>query len=237
MTMAVNLKEEVVEALTMLGGSGTADEVREHLKSKYGRDWKNIEAVMDDLSVESKSSFFPPEDRILRRTGQGKYSLKETGSSEKTEKEIPSGETVLASAETNPRIEVIAASYAEKLRGILDQPKYAFASANPEQVSEVPGIYIIYNNSSKEQLIYVGRTRNLRRSLLGQLSKGDIRGSRFNKALGQKQNLHSETEISHYIAKNCSFQYFPVESLEERVRLEHFIVAILAPTLNAEPEH
>jgi len=31
---------------------------------------------------------------------------------------------------------------------------------------------------------------------------------------------------------NCSFQFLTVENLEERMGLKHFIIAILAPTLN-----
>lgn len=77
MTPVFNLKDAIVEALTTLGGSGTVSEVREYIKSKYGKDWKNIEKVMDDLCIESQSSFFPPEARVLRRMGEGKYALKE----------------------------------------------------------------------------------------------------------------------------------------------------------------
>jgi hypothetical protein len=73
-----NLKDAVVEALTTLGGSGTASEVREYIKSKYGKDWKDIGKIMDDLCQESKSSFFLPEDKVLTKVGQDKYSLKET---------------------------------------------------------------------------------------------------------------------------------------------------------------
>lgn len=73
----INLKEVIVEALTSLGGSGTISEVREYIHSKTGRSWKNIGTVMADLCSESNSSFFSPEDRVLKRIGRGKYSLKD----------------------------------------------------------------------------------------------------------------------------------------------------------------
>jgi hypothetical protein len=78
MTPVFNLKDSIVEALTALGGSGTATEVRDYVKSKYGKDWKDIEKIMDDLCPESASSFFLPEDRVLTKIGQGKYALSET---------------------------------------------------------------------------------------------------------------------------------------------------------------
>ena len=76
MSPILNLKEIIVEAINALGGSGSVSEVKHYLKLRYGREWKHIETVMADLSVETKTSFFLPEDRVLRRIGQGKYALK-----------------------------------------------------------------------------------------------------------------------------------------------------------------
>ena len=70
--------------------------------------------------------------------------------------------------------------------------------------------------------------------LLQQHKRGNIEGSQFRKALGQKLGLESELKISEYISSNCSFQFLVVDSFEETIRLEHFITAILAPTLNIE---
>jgi hypothetical protein len=90
MSPVFNLKNAIVDALTSLGGSGTSAEVREYVKSKYGKDWKDIEKVMDDLCQESMSSFFLPEDRVLTKIGQGKYSLKEAGVPEMPEPSMES---------------------------------------------------------------------------------------------------------------------------------------------------
>ena len=77
MVPVFNLKGSIIEALNALGGSGTATEVRSYIKSKYGKDWKDIEKIMDDLCQESESSFFLPEDRVLTKIERDKYSLKE----------------------------------------------------------------------------------------------------------------------------------------------------------------
>jgi hypothetical protein len=94
MSPVFSLKDSIVEALTTIGGSGTASEVKEYIKSKYGKDWKDIEKIMDDLCQESKSSFFLPEDRVLMKTGQGKYSLKETVVPELPETNVESRKAV-----------------------------------------------------------------------------------------------------------------------------------------------
>ena len=78
MVPVFNLKDSIVEALSALGGSGTATEVRAHIKSKHSKDWKDIEKIMDDLCQESESSFFPPEDRVLTKIGKGRGTKENT---------------------------------------------------------------------------------------------------------------------------------------------------------------
>jgi hypothetical protein len=234
MTPPFNLKEAIIEALTTLGGSGTSSEVKEYIRSKFGKDWKDIEKIMDDLCIESESSFFLSEDRVLRRIGQRKYSLKEAVTSELPETEVLSEEPKPSASDAiNTQLEDTTALYSEKLKQILSQPVYRFATVTSKRVPTEPGVYIIHDDSAK-QIIYAGRSRNLRIRLLQQHKQGNIRGSQFRKALGQKHSLDSEAEISEYIIDNCSFQFFSVESFEEMVRLEHFITAILAPVLNTE---
>jgi len=94
MVPVFNLKDSIIEALNALGGSGAATEVREYIKSKYGKDWRDIEKVMDDLCQESESSFFLPEDRVLTKIGKGKYALKETAVPELPETNVESRKTV-----------------------------------------------------------------------------------------------------------------------------------------------
>jgi hemerythrin len=95
MSPVFNLKDAIVEAITTLGGSGTAPQVRKYIKLKYGKDWKDIEKVMDDLCQESTSSFFLPEDKVLTKIGQGKYSLKETVAPELPETNVKSRKAAL----------------------------------------------------------------------------------------------------------------------------------------------
>jgi len=130
-------------------------------------------------------------------------------------------------------IENTVASYSEKLKQILNQPVYRFAETTLRQVPAASGVYVIYDNSSN-QMIYAGRSMNLRVRLLQQHKGDNIRGSFFRKKLSQKHNLDSEAKISDYIKNNCSFKLLEVKLFEDMVRLEHFITAIMAPILNTE---
>jgi len=127
--------------------------------------------------------------------------------------------------------------YLEMMKKTLSQPTFDFSKATSERVPRESGVYVIYDMSARalqQQIIYAGRTKNLRRRLLGDHKRGNIEGSQFRKALGQTLETSDEKEISRYIGKNCTFRFMVVESFEEAVRLEHFTTAILAPILNVK---
>jgi len=128
--------------------------------------------------------------------------------------------------------EDVVSVYFEMMQNLLTQPTHSFADA-PASIPATPGVYII-NDNSRKQIIYVGRTKNLRRRLLGDHKRGNIEGSQFRKALGHTLGTKSEKEISEYISANCSFRFLLIPSFQETVRLEHFTTAILAPILNVQ---
>jgi len=119
------------------------------------------------------------------------------------------------------------------MRKLLDEPSYNFTEVSSSVVPEKAGVYVIYDKRVKA-IIYVGRTKSLRRRLLGNHKRGNIRGSQFRRALKQNFSLKSESEITSYILENCSFQFLAIKEFEEIVRLEHFTTAILAPILNVK---
>ena len=117
------------------------------------------------------------------------------------------------------------------LKKLLAKPRYRFADVSPRDIPKAPGVYVIHDKRMNA-IIYAGRTKNLKRRLLGDHKRGNVRGSQFRKALGRNFTLSSEDEITSYILKNCSFQFIALEEFEEIVRLEHFALAVLGPILN-----
>lgn len=127
--------------------------------------------------------------------------------------------------------EAVIAQYLVKLKEVLNQPVKNFADNRSDDVPKKPGVYII-SDKKAQQIIYAGRTKNLRRRLMRDHRRGNIEGSQFRKALGQTLGTSNEKEIRKYIGENCSFRFLVIEDFEEMVRLEHFVTAIIAPTLN-----
>ena len=123
--------------------------------------------------------------------------------------------------------------YMEKMNLLLGTPSANFSDVSSSEIPRKPGVYVIYDRTLKS-VIYAGRTKNLRRRLLSDHRRGNIDGSQFRKALGQKLFTNSEKMITQYILDNCSFRFLFVERFEKMVRLEHFITAILGPLLNVQ---
>jgi len=129
--------------------------------------------------------------------------------------------------------EKVISEYITKLEDLLSSGEYDFNEASSIHVPESPGVYIIIDKEG-DNIIYIGRTKNLRRRILGNHKSGNIRGSQFRKALMRIYNLKNEQEISNYIRKKCAFKFKIVEDQGERIRLEHFATAIIAPKLNIQ---
>jgi len=98
-------------------------------------------------------------------------------------------------------------------------------------IPEQPGIYIIFDRAG--QPCYIGQSGNLRRRLLVDHRKGNGKSNVFRRKLARLKRLDSEPAITSYIVENCSLRFLEVESEWERLELEHFATAILAPVLNA----
>lgn len=127
----------------------------------------------------------------------------------------------------------INSRYMGMLTKLLEETNNSFDNVIPSGLSKKLGVYIICDKTTKE-VIYAGRSKNLRRRLLGDHRRGNIDGSQFRKALGRSIGTANEEEISEYIRKNCTYQFLKLDNFEEAVRLEHFITAIIGPVLNTK---
>jgi len=116
--------------------------------------------------------------------------------------------------------------YKEKALLILASAKYDFSTS--KVVPRKLGLYIIYN--VKNEIIYVGKTNDLRRRLFQNHRTDNIKGSHFRRAISQDYGFRKEEEISKFVGENCLFQFH--ETREDQSLLEHFLIAMLHPQLN-----
>jgi len=121
----------------------------------------------------------------------------------------------------------------ELLRQLLHGEIYEFSSAKSSDVPEEPGVYLIREKKDGGlTVVYVGRTRNLRRRILTNHRSGNRRASIFRRKLSKHRYLKNEKEISEYIRAKCYFQFLVLKEEGERNSLEHFAISLLNPELN-----
>ena len=127
----------------------------------------------------------------------------------------------------------VLSRFLEMLNKLLANTDHSFDDVSSTDLPKSLGVYVIFDKRSKE-IIYAGRSKNLRRRLLGDHRRGNIDGSQFRKALGRSMGTTDENEISENIRQNCTYGYLPLKNFEDAVRFEHFITAILGPVLNTK---
>jgi excinuclease UvrABC nuclease subunit len=130
--------------------------------------------------------------------------------------------------EVEPTLEQRASALMGSLRGLLSARPSSFSGNN---IPERAGIYIIFDGNG-ECAYYIGQSRNLRRRLLVDHRRGNGKSSIFRRKLAHLKHLDDEPAVTLYIVEKCSIRFLELESEEERLELEHFATALLAPLLN-----
>jgi len=127
-----------------------------------------------------------------------------------------------------PTLEQRASALMTSLRGLLSAHTSFFTSSD---IPDRAGIYIIFDGDG-ECPYYIGQSRNLRRRLLIDHRRGNGKSSIFRRKLASLKRLDDEPAVTLYILEKCSIRFLELESEWERLELEHFATALLAPLLN-----
>ena len=124
------------------------------------------------------------------------------------------------------RIEA-AAEITNKIRSAR---KYYFAELKPSQLED--GLAVVYaiTNCDTEEVLYVGRTKNLRRRLYTNHLMGPASNARLKKYLvedDREPTIVTMEDAKRYLKDHCYFQYIAVEGLHERGKIEGLLSYML----------
>ena len=121
---------------------------------------------------------------------------------------------------------------------IFNSKVYAFSSIVPSDLPEKAGVYVIWLKDTKE-VLYVGRTRNIRQRLYTNHLMGNKSSARLKKYLVEDMNLPEIVEYidaKKYMKANCCFQFVLVEDNNERGHIEG-LIGYLTEARYIEMEH
>lgn len=109
-------------------------------------------------------------------------------------------------------------------------PKYHFRTLKPSQLEN--GLAVVYaiTNQTTGEVLYVGRTKNLRRRLYTNHLMGPKTNARLKKYLvedpGQPE-IADMAAAKEYLKEHCYFQFIPVADMVERGRIEGLLSYLL----------
>lgn len=115
---------------------------------------------------------------------------------------------------------------------------YAFSVVVPSDLPEKAGVYVIWLKDT-EEVLYVGRTRNIRQRLYTNHLMGNKSSARLKKYLVDDVNLPDIVEYidaKNYMKANCCFQFILVEDNNERGHVEG-VLGFLTEARYIEMEH
>lgn len=121
---------------------------------------------------------------------------------------------------------------------LFNSKVYAFSSVVPSDLPEKAGVYVIWLKDT-EEVLYVGRTRNIRQRLYTNHLMGNKSSARLKKYLVDDVNLPDIVEYidaKNYMKANCCFQFILVEDNNERGHVEG-LLGYLTEARYIEMEH
>ena len=122
---------------------------------------------------------------------------------------------------------MVAQDIVEKM---LNAPKYYFKDLKPSMlVDGMAGVYAITDTSTGE-VLYVGRTKNIRRRLYTNHLMGPMTNARLKKYLVEDPGQTQITDMlaaKEYLKANCYAQYVPEDDMVKRGQIEGLLSYML----------
>jgi hypothetical protein len=123
--------------------------------------------------------------------------------------------------------------YSALLQVMLEAPKIAFEELKPSALPQSPGVYRIFETCAKfRETVYIGESKNLRNRIYRSHLMGTTRVSTLKKKLVASGKYPDAAAVKAYLRHDCSIQCVIIPRKRERMRFEHFAVAMLGPCFN-----
>ena len=109
------------------------------------------------------------------------------------------------------------------LEKMLDSKKYYFNELKPSQLVEYLSVVYAITNFNTNQVLYVGKTTNLRGRLYTNHLMGPLANARLKKYLIDDPEILEVNDLAsakQYIKDNCYFQYVAEDNMRKRGQLE-----------------
>ena len=115
---------------------------------------------------------------------------------------------------------------------LLAAESIPFGHIVPNSLPAKPGVYRIFETALPSDTVYIGRTVSLRSRIYRSHLMGNRGVSTLKRKLIRDGRYPAETDVKAYIRHDCCVQYIIIPAAVDRIRLEHFGIALLRPWYN-----
>ena len=114
--------------------------------------------------------------------------------------------------------------------GILNAPKYYFKDLKPSALEDKRAAVYAITDTATGEVLYVGRTKNIRQRLYYNHLMGPVTNARLKKYLMEdcaRPEITDLAEAKAYLKENCYAQYIQVDDMVRRGQIEGLLSFIL----------
>lgn len=127
----------------------------------------------------------------------------------------------------------------EKYDQLMNSKVYSFSAVVPSNLPKEAGVYIIWLKDT-EEVLYVGRTRNIQQRLYTNHLQGNETTARLKKYLVNDMERHPDIteypQAKEFMQKHCNFQFILIDDNNERGHVEG-LMGYLTDARYIEKEH
>jgi hypothetical protein len=108
---------------------------------------------------------------------------------------------------------------------LINGRTYSFLTLKPSDLPQIAGVYMVWNDKTKENL-YVGKTKNIKQRLYTNHLMGNQANARLKYYFVKDKDLPeivTMPEAKEYLKTNCCFKFIIEEDMRERGHLEGLI--------------
>lgn len=121
---------------------------------------------------------------------------------------------------------------------LINSKPIAFKELTPSKIPKAGGVYIITaKQRPKEEVYYIGRSKNLRQRLYNNHLMGPLSNARLKKYLIKSGECRNLQEAKDFIKKYCLARWIEEDDIRRRGAIEGYATGLLFPKYGIYEEH
>jgi hypothetical protein len=121
---------------------------------------------------------------------------------------------------------------------LINSKPTAFKELTPSKIPKASGVYVITaKQGPKEEVYYIGRSKNLRQRLYNNHLMGPLSNARLKKYLIKAGERRNPKDAKDFIKRCCFARWIEESDIKKRGAIEGYATGLLCPRYGIYEEH